>query len=149
MSDDGDASDEGMIFNDVLEFWGLEVPPNKSITVDFDPDDEELVHITQARRAPRGGGCGCSAGCSAGSGPLGRKLSLWPPPAAAAARGRTARRARAPRLPRAQRLASLCRRAAVPPRAARAPLYAQISLFPRRLRWATSRARRRPPSPCA
>ena len=50
-----DGSDEGgMSFRDSLEFWGLEVPPNKSVGVQFDESDEELIHLTQARGARRG-----------------------------------------------------------------------------------------------
>jgi hypothetical protein len=50
MEDGGDEMD-GMSFHDRLEFWGLEVPPNKTVAVTFDEGEEELVHITQARGA--------------------------------------------------------------------------------------------------
>ena len=42
---------DGITFHDRLEFWGVEVPPNKKVDVVFDDDDEELVHLTQARSA--------------------------------------------------------------------------------------------------
>lgn len=48
--DDGDDMD-GVTFHDRLEFWGLEVPPNKKVDVMFGDTDEELVHLTQARSA--------------------------------------------------------------------------------------------------
>lgn len=53
--DDSDG-DEGVTFQDRLEFWGLKVAPGKAVEVTCaDEDDEQLVHITQARaRAARG-----------------------------------------------------------------------------------------------
>jgi hypothetical protein len=42
---------DGVTFHDRLEFWGLEVPPNKKVDVLFGGTDEELVHLTQARSA--------------------------------------------------------------------------------------------------
>ena len=67
MSDDDSDGMGGMTFTDSLEFWGLEVPPNKNMTVQFDPqDDEELIHITQARAqgaGQRGGGRALCDGC--------------------------------------------------------------------------------------
>jgi len=50
----GDDEDmDGMSFHDRLDFWGLEVPPNKQVDVVFGEDDEELIHLTQARSARR------------------------------------------------------------------------------------------------
>lgn len=49
---DDDDSLDGVSFHDRLEFWGLQVPPNKDVKVEFGEADEELVHITQARKHP-------------------------------------------------------------------------------------------------
>ena len=52
MADYGDDEDmEGMTYHDRLEFWGVEVPPNKVVNIEFDETDEELIHLTQARNA--------------------------------------------------------------------------------------------------
>ena len=48
-----DEDMDGMTFHDRLEFWGMEVPPNKKVDVVFGETDEELVHLTQARSARR------------------------------------------------------------------------------------------------
>ena len=48
---DGADMDDGMTFHDRLEFWGLEVPPNKKVDVVFGETDEELIHLTQASSA--------------------------------------------------------------------------------------------------
>jgi hypothetical protein len=42
---------EGMTYHDRLEFWGVEVPPNKVVNIEFGETDEELIHLTQARSA--------------------------------------------------------------------------------------------------
>ena len=50
MADYGDDEDmEGMTYHDRLEFWGVEVPPNKVVNIEFGETDEELIHLTQAR----------------------------------------------------------------------------------------------------
>ena len=52
MADYGDDDDmEGMTYHDRLEFWGVEVPPNKVVNIEFSDTDEELIHLTQARSA--------------------------------------------------------------------------------------------------
>ena len=52
MANYGDDDDmEGTTFHDRLEFWGIEVPPNKVVDIVFGETDEELIHLTQARSA--------------------------------------------------------------------------------------------------
>jgi hypothetical protein len=45
-------SDDGMQFRDQLTFWGIKVLPGKQAQVNFDEQEEALVHITQASTHP-------------------------------------------------------------------------------------------------
>jgi hypothetical protein len=48
---DDEDMDDGVTFHDRLEFWGVQVPPNKKVDIVFGETDEELIHLTQARGA--------------------------------------------------------------------------------------------------